>query len=96
MNPLVFVPFVFTPIIILVLGYVAIILGLMPAPIGIFIPASTPLVFSGLMQGSWKIAIFQVLSVFISAAIYYPFFKLMDKQALENEKKVNEESQDAV
>lgn len=85
LNPLAFIPFVFTPIIILVLGYLAIVMNLMPAPIGIFIPASTPLAFSGMMQGSWKLAVFQVFSVLLSMAIYYPFFKVMDKQALQNE-----------
>lgn len=85
LNPLIFVPFVFTPVIILVVGYAAIITGIMPAPTGLFLPASTPIVFSGLMQGGWKIAVFQVFAVALSAGIYYPFFKLMDKQALQNE-----------
>lgn len=86
LNPLIFVPFVFTPIIILLSGYAAIVLGIMPAPTGLFLPASTPIVFSGLMQGGWKIAVFQVFAVALSAGIYYPFFKLMDKQALANER----------
>ena len=92
LNPLVFVPFVFTPIIILLLGYAAIVIGIMPAPTGMFIPASTPIVFSGLMQGGWKIAVFQVFAVALSAGIYYPFFKLMDKQALANERSASADS----
>lgn len=92
LNPLVFVPFIFTPIIILVLGYTAIVTGIMPAPMGIFIPASTPIVFSGLMQGGWKIAAFQVFAVALSGVIYYPFFKLMDKQALANEHSASTDS----
>ncbi|AGY83004.1 PTS sugar transporter subunit IIA (plasmid) [Carnobacterium inhibens subsp. gilichinskyi] len=96
LNPFVFIPFVFTPIIILILGYVAILLGIMPAPIGLFIPASTPVIFSGIIQGSWKIAVFQVFSVLLSIGIYYPFFKLMDKQALEREQIVAETKTDNV
>ncbi|NLD31281.1 MAG: PTS sugar transporter subunit IIC [Trichococcus flocculiformis] len=92
LNPLVFVPFVFTPIIIILLGYAAIVIGIMPAPTGMFIPASTPIVFSGLMQGGWKIAVFQVFAVALSAGIYYPFFKLMDKQALANERSASADS----
>jgi PTS system cellobiose-specific IIC component len=44
------------------------------------------------MQGGWKIAVFQVFAVALSGVIYYPFFKLMDKQALANERSASTNS----
>ncbi|CAG9706899.1 hypothetical protein [Clostridium neonatale] len=49
------------------------------------IPSSTPPIFSGLMQGSWKLSVFEVFVIMLSAAIYYPFFKILDNQALKEE-----------
>ncbi|BDR58949.1 PTS sugar transporter subunit IIC [Xylocopilactobacillus apicola] len=86
MNPILFIPFVFTPIIILILGYILMKIGLVGVPIGLFLPASTPIVFSGILQGSWSYAIWQVVAVLISCVTYYPFFKIMDAKALEEEK----------
>ncbi|WP_182437797.1 PTS sugar transporter subunit IIC [Bombilactobacillus bombi] len=89
MNPILFFPFVFTPIIILILGYILMKIGLVGVPIGLFLPASTPIVFSGILQGSWSYAIWQVVAVLISCVTYYPFFKILDNKALTEEK--NEE-----
>jgi PTS system cellobiose-specific IIC component len=85
LNPVIFIPFLLIPVAILLMAYAAIKLNLMPAPIGMMIPASTPPIFSGLMQGSWRISVFQVFAVLFSAVVYYPFFKALDKQALKEE-----------
>lgn len=89
LNPVMFLPFVITPLIVLLLGYTLISLGIMPTPVGIMIPASTPPIISGLMQGSWKIALFEIVAIIMSALIYYPFFRILDRQALEEESKAN-------
>lgn len=85
LNPLLFVPFVFTPVLLLLIGYVLMKLGIVGVPIGLFLPSSTPIVFSGVLQGSWSYAIWQVVAVLISCLTYFPFFKLMDKKALNEE-----------
>jgi Phosphotransferase system cellobiose-specific component IIC len=57
----------------------------------VIIPTGVPFGFAGLMIGGWRWAIFQVLEVILSIAIYYPFFKRMDKEAylLEQEAEKN-------
>lgn len=86
LNPLMLIPFLLTPLTIMVIAILLIKSSIMPAPIGILIPSSTPLILSGLIQGSWKLSIFEICAVLLSCGMYYPFFKLLDKQALTEEK----------
>ena len=79
------IPFMVTPILSLLMAYGAIQLGLMPAPTGIIGISSMPIVIYGIMQGSWKIAVYQVVATLMSAAIWPPFFKAADAQALAEE-----------
>jgi PTS system cellobiose-specific IIC component len=79
------IPFMVTPILSLLMAYGAIQLGLMPAPTGIIGISSMPIVIYGIMQGSWKIAVYQVVATLMSAAIWFPFFKAADAQALAEE-----------
>lgn len=79
------IPFMVTPILSLLMAYGAIQLGLMPAPTGIIGISSMPIVVYGIMQGSWKIGVYQVVATLMSAAIWLPFFKAADAQALAEE-----------
>ena len=74
------------PLVSLILGYAAIMLGLMPAPVGLVGVTSMPVFFGGIVQGSWKIGVFQIIITLISCVVYYPFFMAMDKQAVAEEK----------
>lgn len=85
LNPITIIPFMLTPLLVLILAYLAIKLNIMPAPVGLMIPASTPPIISGLMQGSWKLSVFEVFVIILSAVIYFPFFKVLDNQALKEE-----------
>lgn len=60
---------------------------LMPAPIELIGATSVPIVFSGMMQGSWRIGVFQIVITLISIVMYYPFFKALDNQACKEEAK---------
>lgn len=85
LNATLLIPFILMPVISLVLGYLAITIGLMPAPVGLIGATSVPIIFSGIMQGSFRIGIFQVIITLISIAVYYPFFKALDNQACKEE-----------
>lgn len=85
LNPVTIIPFMITPLIVLLLAYLAIKFNFMPAPVGLMIPSSTPPIISGLMQGSWKISVFEVFVILLSAGIYFPFFRILDNQALKEE-----------
>lgn len=80
-----------TPVIGFISAYVFTIIGILPQVTGVIIPTGVPFGFAGLMIGGWRWAIFQVLEVILSIAIYYPFFKRMDKEAylLEQEAEKN-------
>ncbi|AGF57029.1 PTS system cellobiose-specific IIC component [Clostridium saccharoperbutylacetonicum] len=86
LNPVLFIPFLFTPVLLIALAYVLTVMGILPISNGIGAPIGTPLVITGLFNGGWRLALYQVVSIFISLAIYYPFFKIIDKRAFEEEK----------
>lgn len=95
LNPIMMIPFLVTPLVMLFSAVALIKLNIMPAPIGIMLPSLPPIV-SGLVQGSWKISVFQVVQIVISILIYLPFFRAADKIALEEENKEKELSNETV
>ncbi|SHM71949.1 PTS system, cellobiose-specific IIC component [Caldanaerovirga acetigignens] len=87
LNPLMAIPFILTPIILSVVAYIATAIGVVPPLMGAMMPLGTPIIVSGLLQGSWRIAVLQIVLVILSAVIYYPFFKIADENAYEEEVK---------
>ncbi len=84
LNPIYAVPFILGNVVSLILAYAATVTHLIPAPAGVM-AYSMPLFIQGMMQGSWKIAVFQLFLVLVSVVIWYPFFKIEDKKAYEEE-----------
>jgi PTS system cellobiose-specific IIC component len=91
LNPLMFIPFVITPVIIVSLAYFLIQVGIVAAPIGIVGAGSIPPFIHGLVNGSWTFAVYELVAVVISVVIYYPFFKVLDAQALKEEAQAEKE-----
>lgn len=85
LNAIMLIPFVVTPIITFLISYACISIGIVPALNGVQVPLGTPVIFSGLVAGSWQAAVLQVVLILIQAAIYLPFFKVLDKRELEME-----------
>ena len=86
LNPILAIPFIFTPVLMIALAYALVNLGILPISNGIGAPMGTPLILQGLVNGGWRLALFQVVGILISLVIYYPFFKILDKKAVEVEK----------
>lgn len=89
-TPLVFnfkfvIPFVFMNAINLTIAYFLTAIGIVPRVAGFTPMSGMPIIFSGLMEGSWKIAVLQVVLVGLSALVWYPFFRKADKEAYELE-----------
>lgn len=80
-----FIPTVFLPVVSALMGYLAIVSGLVPRFAGIGTPQGTPIVFQGLLQGSWLIGLLQVILTIVWTLCWYPFLKNMDKAALKEE-----------
>lgn len=96
LNPIMIIPFVLTPMVNVISGWLAMSTGLIntavlnapwtaPAPIGIWISTL-----------DWKAMVFVVLLIVVDMLIYYPFLKIYDSQKVKEENQtVVEESQTA-
>lgn len=95
LNPTFLIPTIVAPLVTGVMGYVSILIGFVPRMTGASLPTGVPTFVNAFILGGWRAAVVQVLAVLVSVAIYYPFFRAADKQALEEElKEPNEEEQD--
>lgn len=92
LNVMTLIPFVLCPVIISSIGYLLIQLGLISPYIGILGTGSLPPLIHGIVNGSLSAGIYELVAVLISALIWYPFFKMIDKQACEEEAKLKGEN----
>ncbi len=88
LNTTMIIPFVMAPLIVSILAYGLTAIGILPVLIGYQIPWTMPPVISGFIQGGWQVALFQVFSIFLTFAIYLPFFRIIDKQATLEESEI--------
>lgn len=87
LNPLIAIPFILAPCVNTIIGYLATVMGIMPVTSGVQLPWTTPIVFSGyLVTGSIMGSVVQVVMLVLNILIYYPFFRVLDKRYLEEEK----------
>ncbi|WP_270854972.1 PTS sugar transporter subunit IIC [Longibaculum muris] len=80
LNATLMIPFVFLPVILIGISYVLTITGILPIGNGIAAGACIP-VFSGLLIGGWRVALWNIIEILITVLAYLPFFKILDKQA---------------
>ena len=80
LNATLMIPFVFLPVILIGISYILTITGILPIGNGIAAGACIP-VFSGLLIGGWRVALWNVIEILITVLAYLPFFKILDKQA---------------
>lgn len=85
MNPLMAIPFILTPIVQTLVAYFSMYIGLVPRFTGVQVPWCMPIILKPLLAGGWQAAILQVVCIFIGCLIWYPFFKVSDKQRYEQE-----------
>lgn len=67
------------------IAYLITYLGLVSAPIGVAV-FNIPLAINGILNGSWTIAVLQIILLILSVIMWMPFIKFADKKALEEEK----------
>lgn len=91
LNPVFIIPFVITPVVLTILTYIVMTTGLVPPTNGVNVPWTTPPIFSGFLVSGWRGALWQVMEIGISTAIYFPFFRMEDQKALALEKGQSEE-----
>ena len=85
MNPFMFIPFVFGPVIVAGFNYLAMSTGLVGLPL-YEAPGFLPPGFQAfLLTLDWKAFVLAVFNVLFVTAVYYPFFKAMEKDELRKE-----------
>ncbi|MCW1828210.1 PTS cellobiose transporter subunit IIC [Enterobacter asburiae] len=97
MNPYFFLPFILTPVLLVIVSYTAMATGLVAPPAGIALPFTTPIFISGYLATGGHISgtLLQVVNLGISLAIYYPFFRAWDRLKAKEEKAQQEREGEA-
>ncbi|MCI8664203.1 MAG: PTS sugar transporter subunit IIC [Hungatella sp.] len=85
LNPLFAIPFILYKPLCLIIAYAATALGLVPRIMAVSVPFGTPYILSGIMQGGPRVALLQILLIFMGLVLYYPFLKAADNMALKEE-----------
>jgi cellobiose PTS system EIIC component len=82
MNPLMIVPFILAPLSIVITTYIAMSTGLVAKPVGIAVPWTMPPIIGGYLATGGKVsgALLQLFNFCVTFAIYYPFFRMWDRQ----------------
>ena len=86
LNPLLFIPYVLGPIWCTVVSYLAIAIGIVPRFTGVEVNWTMPQVISGFIAQGWPTALLQIFNILVTSLIWFPFFKLVDKQIASEEK----------
>lgn len=92
LNPYMIIPWIAAPVITSFLAYLLTVANILPR-LTTIVPLGTPVIMSGFLAGGaegWRVALFQVVVIALSAVIYLPFFNALDKKTHENEKAVAE------
>ncbi len=83
-NPIFFIPYLLTPIVLALISSLAIQIGLVPIPIH-HVEWTTPVLWSGYAAtGSIAGSILQIVNLVIGTLIYAPFVRIFDKQLVQN------------
>ncbi|AMC93966.1 hypothetical protein AOC36_08195 [Erysipelothrix larvae] len=86
LNTMMFIPFVFGPVLAFLIPYLLQVMGLIPTLYGVSLPLGTPVLMYGMMQGGIPIMLMQLVLIGVQVLIWYPFFKVGDRKALAEER----------
>ena len=88
MNPILVIPFFISSFVTTTTGYFLLKFNFIERLTCVVVPWTTPPIINAYLatNGGIKMVIFQILAIFFSIIIYYPFFKKYDNIKLEEEK----------
>lgn len=90
LNPILLIPFLFGSSLVSLMPLALMKYGHLAKPF--FDPPYLPLFFEGYLTGfDWRAPLVQVLQILMSFGLYYPFFKILEKEELKKER-LQEES----
>lgn len=85
LNTILFIPFILSPILMFVIPYILQISGILTTLRGISLPLGTPVFAYGWIEGGLPVMLMQGVLVIVQLVLWFPFFKVLDKQALDEE-----------
>ena len=89
LNPILLIPFVLTPVIVYILMYLCLTIGIFTTPtVNLAVMVMPGPIVGFLLGGGPMLGVFMIAMCALSCVIYYPFFKVLDNQALEQEKQI--------
>ncbi len=81
LNATILIPWVLAPLVVTTLNYLVMAAGIVPAPTGVSVPWTVPIIASGILAtNSWLGGLLQVIDFVIVAVIWFPFMKALDRQ----------------
>jgi len=86
-NPMLLIPFIVTPGLIAGLTYVVMKAGIVAMPIVGYVPWTLPPIMIGFFMsgGALSATLWSAFVVVLSIVVYYPFFRIVDKQMYQKE-----------
>lgn len=93
LNPKLAIPFILSPIVSALIVYGTMTMGWVAKPAGLIIPWTTPPILAGYLATGGKIsgAVINIITILVTTAIYYPFFRSYDNDLLREEKKIEKQ-----
>ena len=81
LNATILIPWVLAPIVVTTLNYLVMAAGIVPAPTGVSVPWTVPIIASGVLAtNSWLGGLLHVIDFLIVGMIWLPFLRALDKQ----------------
>ena len=86
LNPITMIPMLLAPIVTFLLGYAAMAIGIVPFMNGVGVNTGTPVLPSAFIAfGDIRGVLLQAVLVAVSTCVWFPFFKILDNQAVKEE-----------
>lgn len=81
LNPMVLIPWILAPMVVTAFTYFVMSIGLVPAPVGVDVPWTVPIFFSGILAtNSIAGGILQLVNLLIVLIIWTPFIIMLDRK----------------
>lgn len=91
LNSMMLIPFILTPLLMFAIPYCLQLIGILPSLRGIAMPLGTPALLYGWLEGGFPILLMQVALIVVQVCVWFPFFKMADKKACEQENAIETE-----
>ena len=79
LNPLILIPWLIAPTLNFFVGYVLVSTGLVARAAGVIV-FNVPMIFTGLLNGSYTISLMEIGLFMLDILLFFPFIKILDKK----------------